>query len=44
MVFQSYAFFPHMSVVENVAYGLTVKFIPKKETREKAEYGLKWQG
>lgn len=40
MVFQSYALFPHMSVVENVAYGLTVKSVPKKEAFEKAEQVL----
>ncbi|WP_230531291.1 ABC transporter ATP-binding protein [Microvirga roseola] len=31
MVFQSYALFPHMSVLENVAYGPSVQGIPKKE-------------
>ncbi|MBL4875816.1 MAG: ABC transporter ATP-binding protein [Cohaesibacteraceae bacterium] len=44
MVFQSYALFPHMSVLENVAYGLTVKSIPKKQVREKVEQGLKLVG
>lgn len=44
MVFQSYALFPHMSVVENVAYGLTVKSVPKKEAHEKAEQGLELVG
>lgn len=44
MVFQSYALFPHMSVVENVAYGLTVKSVPKKEAFEKAEQGLELVG
>jgi iron(III) transport system ATP-binding protein len=33
MVFQSYALFPHMSVLENVAYGPTVQGAPKKEAR-----------
>ncbi|MFC2081722.1 ABC transporter ATP-binding protein [Candidatus Bipolaricaulota bacterium] len=30
MVFQSYGLFPHMTVLENVAYGLKVKHVPKK--------------
>ncbi len=36
MVFQSYALFPHMSVLENVSYGLTVSSTPKKEAYDKA--------
>ena len=31
MVFQSYAVFPHMSVAENVAYGLTIDRVPAPE-------------
>jgi spermidine/putrescine transport system ATP-binding protein len=31
MVFQSYALFPHMSVLENVAFGLRRKGVPKDE-------------
>ena len=31
MVFQSYAIFPHMSVRENVAFGLTIKGVEKAE-------------
>ena len=44
MVFQSYALFPHMSVSENVAYGLTVKRVPRAEARERAENGLELVG
>ena len=36
MVFQSYALFPHMSVLENVAYGPLVQGIAKKEAYEMA--------
>lgn len=31
MVFQNYALFPHMTVMENVAFGLAVRKIPKQE-------------
>jgi len=31
MVFQSYALYPHMSVYENMAFGLKLRKIPKKE-------------
>ena len=44
MVFQSYALFPHMTVRENVAYGLSVKSMPKAETAEKADQGLELVG
>jgi iron(III) transport system ATP-binding protein len=40
MVFQSYALFPHMSVAENVAYGLNVSGVQKAEAAERAEDGL----
>jgi len=36
MVFQSYALFPHMSVLENVAYGPSVQGVPKKDAYEMA--------
>ena len=31
MVFQSYALYPHLSVYENIAFGLKIKKIPKEE-------------
>lgn len=36
MVFQHFALFPHMTVWENVAYGLKVRGMPLAERREKA--------
>lgn len=35
MVFQNYALFPHMSVADNVAYGLRAHKVPKHETKER---------
>jgi iron(III) transport system ATP-binding protein len=35
MVFQSYAIFPHLNVFENIAYGLNVQRLPKREIRER---------
>ncbi|WP_306119527.1 MULTISPECIES: sn-glycerol-3-phosphate ABC transporter ATP-binding protein UgpC [unclassified Roseitalea] len=35
MVFQTYAIFPHMSVRENVAFGLTIAGMPKAEKERK---------
>lgn len=40
MVFQSYALFPHMSVLENVSYGLKFSGFGKAETKERALAGL----
>ena len=34
-VFQNYALFPHMTVFNNVAYGLTIKKVPKPEIQER---------
>jgi putative spermidine/putrescine transport system ATP-binding protein len=39
-VFQDYALFPHMTVLDNVAYGLKVKKVPKRERRSRAEEAL----
>jgi iron(III) transport system ATP-binding protein len=40
MVFQSYAIFPHLNVFENMAYGLNVQRLPKKEVRERVARAL----
>jgi putative spermidine/putrescine transport system ATP-binding protein len=36
-VFQDYALFPHMTVAENVGYGLRVHGVPRRERRERVE-------
>ncbi len=40
MVFQSYALFPHMSVSENVAYGLRVSGVKKAQARQRSQDAL----
>ncbi|MBQ9729616.1 MAG: sn-glycerol-3-phosphate ABC transporter ATP-binding protein UgpC [Clostridia bacterium] len=37
MVFQNYALYPHMTVYDNMAFGLTLRKVPKKIIREKVE-------
>jgi spermidine/putrescine transport system ATP-binding protein len=39
-VFQNYALFPHLSVGENVAYGLSVRGVPAAEARRAASKAL----
>lgn len=39
-VFQAYALFPHLSVAENVAYGLQQRRTPKSEVRERVTQAL----
>ena len=36
-VFQKYALFPHLNVFDNVAFGLKIKKLPKKEIEEKVK-------
>ncbi len=40
-VFQKYALFPHMNVFENVAFGLSIKKVDKKEITERVSEVLK---
>ncbi len=37
MVFQSYALYPHLSVYENIAFGLRLKKMPKSEIDERVQ-------
>ena len=41
MVFQEYALFPHMTVYENVAYGLHVRHLDESEVKKRVEDALK---
>ncbi|MBI4256413.1 MAG: ABC transporter ATP-binding protein [Candidatus Rokubacteria bacterium] len=41
MVFQSYALWPHMTVLDNVAYGLKARKLPRRETAERAAEALR---
>ncbi|MBO4218744.1 MAG: ABC transporter ATP-binding protein [Erysipelotrichaceae bacterium] len=36
LVFQNYALYPHMTVLQNIAFPLKIKKVPKKERNEKA--------
>jgi len=37
MVFQSYALYPHMSVYDNMAFGLKLRKVPKEEIKQRVE-------
>jgi putative spermidine/putrescine transport system ATP-binding protein len=39
-VFQDYALFPHMTVADNVGYGLRVKGVPRRERKERVADAL----
>jgi sn-glycerol 3-phosphate transport system ATP-binding protein len=44
MVFQSYALFPHLTVAENVMFGLKVRRVPKAERLKKLQRALEITG
>jgi len=44
MVFQSYALFPHLNILENVAYGLIAQKMRKSEAHERARAQLEQLG
>jgi multiple sugar transport system ATP-binding protein len=41
MVFQNYALYPHMSVAENIAFGLRLRKTPKEEIQRRVEWAAK---
>jgi len=44
MVFQSYALYPHMTVYDNMAFGLTLRKVPKEEIRKRVEEAARTLG
>ncbi|MCG8453198.1 MAG: ABC transporter ATP-binding protein [Spirochaetales bacterium] len=44
MVFQDFALFPHMTVAENVGYGLKMRGVRRKDRQERVEKMLDWFG
>jgi spermidine/putrescine transport system ATP-binding protein len=44
MVFQNYELFPHMTVFDNVSYGLKIKRVAKSETRRRTQAMLETVG
>src|SRR5512134_300412 len=44
MVFQSYALYPHMSVFDNMAFGLKLRKVPKTEIKRRVEEAAKILG
>jgi len=44
MVFQSYALYPHLSVYDNIAFGLKIKKLPKDEIEKRVQNAAKILG
>jgi multiple sugar transport system ATP-binding protein len=44
MVFQSYALYPHLSVFDNMAFGLKLRKVPKDEIKRRVERAAKTLG
>ncbi len=44
MVFQSYALFPHLDVLDNVAFGLSLQHLPAKQIKERVQDVLELVG
>jgi sn-glycerol 3-phosphate transport system ATP-binding protein len=44
MVFQNYALYPHMSVFDNMAYGLRIRGLPRVEIRKRVEEAAEMLG
>ncbi|ASJ11054.1 spermidine/putrescine ABC transporter ATP-binding protein [Thermococcus sp. P6] len=40
LVFQNYALWPHMTVFDNVAYGLKIRKLPKEDIKKRVEWAL----
>jgi multiple sugar transport system ATP-binding protein len=44
MVFQSYALYPHLTVFENIGFGLQLRKMPKRDIRERVERAARMLG
>ena len=44
MVFQSYALYPHLSVRQNIGFGLTLRKVPKPEIRKRVDEAARTLG
>ena len=44
MVFQNYALYPHMTVAENLSFGLRMRRVPREQIRERVQWAAKLLG